>query len=153
MTRLRPRVRHLAPTLVFLAAACSGGGTTEPSGFAATFALQQPTMNGSWEGVWPSQVLTCRFPVQLTATGAGSGVLIGATYTLVAPYGSYERTWTQADLARFFGNDHIAPGQTLTGTISIAAYAEFSGKITISYATSPDSPVGTTTASYTCKVP
>jgi hypothetical protein len=151
MTRAHPYLRRLGGILACAAAiGCSGEPTQPQAGLTLT--LAQPTLAGRWE---PDiyGYLVCRFPVQVASTGSGTLVLTGATYTLVAAYGSYERTWTSDDLARFLGSDHVASGQTLAGTIPIAGAASFHGTITLQYAASAESPIATTSASYACNAP
>ena len=126
---IRPSlVRRLAPALACVATVGGGGATQPPAPMLEL--IVQPGTTGTWD---PPQTgyLICRLPVRVVSTAPSTLVLTGATWTLVAPYGSYTHTWTQTELAGFLGADHVGAGQTLTGSFPVAGLASFAGKITL----------------------
>lgn len=143
--------RLISVCACLLAAACAGGGTD--AGGLQVKVRFTGAGDGQWVGGSGSALLFCHPQMTVSAEGAGRAVWTGGTSRLTAPYGTYDLTFTAAEVAAMVGGADVSAGQSRSNTFNQTAYTSFHLQVNFAYTVEGTGTTGTATGAFDCKAP
>ena len=143
--------RLISVCACLLAAACAGGGTD--AGSLHVQVRFTGAGDGAWVGGSGSALLFCHPQMTVSASGSGRAVWTGGSSRLTAPYGTYDLTFTAAEVAAMVGGADVSAGQSRTNTFNQTAYTSFHLQVDFAYTIEGTGATGTATGAFDCDAP